>query len=122
MKEKLIRLAGGGGAILASLAAPLSVLAQFQPPNPVLIRSLTGVQAFICTVVVTWLFTFLIVLGVVFIIFAAFKYLTAGGDPEKVKSASHTLMYAVVAIVVAIVARAIPPLVGDLFGAGGFAC
>jgi len=124
MKEKLLgRVRSWSyGVVAASLAAPLLTSAQFVPPNPTGVQSLTGLQTFICTVVVSWLFTFLIILAVVFIIVAAFKYLTAGGDPEKVKGASHTLIYAVVAVVVAIVARALPSLVGSLFGVSGFNC
>ena len=83
---------------------------------------LSGFQNFICTVVVNWLFTFLILLVVVFVLIAAFKYLTAAGDPEKVKAASSSLIYAGVAVVVALLARGLPILVGNLFGAGGFTC
>lgn len=65
------------------------------------------------------LFWILILLAVLFIVWAAFNYLTAGGDPEKVKSANHKIIYAVVAIVVALLARAIPTLVCSFLGASG---
>jgi formate-dependent nitrite reductase membrane component NrfD len=61
------------------------------------------------------MFTFLIVLAIVFVLVAAFKYLTAAGDPEKVKSASHTLIYAAVAVVIAILAKGVPLIIGSLF-------
>jgi uncharacterized membrane protein len=70
-----------------------------------------------CTVF-AWAFWFLIVLAVIFIIVAAFKYLTAAGDPEKVKSAGTMLIYTAVAIVVALLARAIPLVIGSFLGAG----
>ena len=50
---------------------------------------------------------------------AAYKYLTAGGDPEKVKSASNILIYAAIAIVVALFARGLPTLIYSLVGGGG---
>lgn len=122
MKEKLLKLVGSYGAAVASLAAPFLAMAQFQPPNPGQFQTIGGFQQFICNIIVVWLFTFLIILAVIFIIFAAFKYLTASGDPEKVKSASHTLIYAVVAVVIAILARAVPSIISTLFGGTTFVC
>jgi len=52
-----------------------------------------------------------------FILYAAFIYLTAGGDPEKVKTASNQLIYAAVAIAVALVAQGIRFIVAQLVGA-----
>ena len=66
-----------------------------------------------------WAFYFLIVLAVIFVIVAAFKYLTAAGDPEKVKAAGATLLYAAVAIGVALLAKAVPLVVGSFVGASG---
>jgi hypothetical protein len=50
---------------------------------------------------------------------AAFKYLTASGDPEKVKGAGNTLLYAAIAIGVALLARAVPLVVSSFLGATG---
>ncbi len=71
-----------------------------------------------------WLFILFIILAVVFVIVAAFKYLTAGGDAEKVGTANHMLIYAVVAVVVAVLARAIPVIIANFFSSGGttFTC
>jgi hypothetical protein len=82
------------------------------------ITSMQSVLQMLCTVF-AWAFYFLIVLAVIFIIIAAFKYLTAAGDPEKVKSAGTMLIYTVVAIVVALLARAIPLVIGSFLGANG---
>ncbi len=78
------------------------------------ITSLNSAVSFVC-LIASWLFTFLIVLTVLFVVVAAFVYLTAGGDPEKVRSATNWLIYAAVAIVVALLARSIPLIVGTLF-------
>ncbi|MDP2598446.1 MAG: hypothetical protein Q8P49_01300 [Candidatus Liptonbacteria bacterium] len=108
---------------ISAAALPVLALAQGQLPQTP-ITGIGGVQNFICTVIVGWMFTFLIVLTVVFVLVAAYKYLTAAGDPEKVKSASHMLIYAAVAIVVALFARGLPLIVGSLFsgGLGGVTC
>jgi uncharacterized membrane protein len=78
---------------------------------------LQGVLNLFC-VIFSWAFYFLIALAVIFVLVAAFKYLTAGGDPEKVKAAGSTLLYAAVAIGVALLARAVPLVIGSFLGAG----
>jgi hypothetical protein len=82
------------------------------------ITSLQGVLQLLCTVF-AWAFYFLIVLAVIFIIVAGFKYLTAAGDPEKVKAAGTMLIYTAVAIGVALLARAVPLIIGSFLGASG---
>lgn len=119
MKYNFKTIVGTVSGVGASLL-PVMAAAATLPPAP--ITTLTGFQTFICTVIAAWMFTFLIVLAVVFVLVAAFKYLTAAGDPEKVKSAGSTLIYAAVAIVVALFARGLPLIVGSLFSttlAGG---
>lgn len=97
------------------LAAVLPFVANAQQSAPATVTSLTGVIALVCTAV-NWLFTFLIVVAVVFVLLAAFKYLTAAGDPEKVKGASHSLIYAAVAVAVGILAKGVPLIIGSFFG------
>jgi hypothetical protein len=82
------------------------------------ITSLQSILNDLC-VVFAWMFYFLIVVAVIFVIWAAFKYLLAGGDPEKVKAAGATLLYAAVAIGVALLAKAIPLVIGSFLGASG---
>jgi uncharacterized membrane protein YidH (DUF202 family) len=106
---------------VASLALPLLAAAQGvaggAPAAPTV--ALTSLNSVGCTLtnITNWLFYFLIILAVIFIILAAFKYLTAAGEPEKVKSASHMLLYAAIAIVVGIIAKAVPSLIGSVLGA-----
>jgi hypothetical protein len=45
------------------------------------------------------------IVAVIFVIYAGFKYVTAGGDSSKVSSAKNTLIYAIVGLVVAALAR-----------------
>lgn len=56
---------------------------------------------------ITWVYTVFLILAVIFAILTAFKYLTSGGDPEKVKAASQMLIYVAVAIAVALLSVAI---------------
>ncbi len=106
-------------AVAASIIVPALAAADSLPP----VATTTGITIFgangvLCTVF-NILFIVLIILVVIFILLAAFKYLTAAGDPEKVKAASHQLLYAVVALVVAFLAKVLPGIVGGLFGAQG---
>lgn len=117
MKENIKRFAVLGSTMLGTQIAGLALAATTfngtLPPAPV--TNISGFVNLICTVA-GWLFVFLIVLSVIFIILAAFNYLTASGDPEKVKSASNQLIYAVVAIAVAVIARGVPLIVTTFVG------
>jgi hypothetical protein len=63
--------------------------------------------------VVNIMFTGLLLLAIIFVIAAAYRYLTAGGDPEVVKKANYQLLYAGIAIVVAVIARGAPYVVAQ---------
>lgn len=49
--------------------------------------------------------------AVFFGLYAAFLYLTAGGEGEKITKANHMLIYTVVAVIVAVIAYSIPAFV-----------
>jgi len=53
---------------------------------------------------VKWVYLVFFVLTVLFILLAAYDYLTGAGEPEKIKTAHKKLVYAVVAIIVALMA------------------
>ena len=55
--------------------------------------------------IVNWLFTVLLIVAVIFILIAAFNFITAAGDPEKVKTARQFVIYALIGVVVALLAR-----------------
>ena len=57
-----------------------------------------------------------LVVAVIYIIIAAFKYLTSGGNPEKVQEATTSLIYSAIAIAVALLAWGFVNLVADLLG------
>jgi membrane-associated phospholipid phosphatase len=124
--KKVINLAKEFSPSIIALVLPAMAFAQTFPspvaPTPTNvpqgnITSMQSILQVLCTVF-AWAFYFLIVLAVIFIIVAAFKYLTAAGDPEKVKSAGTMLIYTAVAIVVALLARAVPLIIGSFLSAG----
>lgn len=61
-------------------------------------------------------FTILIALSVIILLFSAFLFLTSGGDEEKTGNARKYLTFAVVGVVVALLAKGIVLAVGNLLG------
>jgi hypothetical protein len=107
-----------------ALLAPLTVLAQANnnPPAPAgskpVFSSLNDVAAKLCTVF-QWLFTFALIVSFIYIVLAGIRYVTAGGNPEKVKGVHQALIWAVVGVAVALVARSVPDLIAVFLGATG---
>lgn len=54
--------------------------------------------------IVRWVYIIFFVIAVLMILFAAFTYLTAAGNEEKVKKARDSIIYAAVAVAVALLA------------------
>lgn len=124
MKNKISKFAGlipsiGG---TAAFIVPLMSLAQtkMQGPDaqlpPVNIVKFTDISGIFCTIM-GWVFTILILLSVLFILWAAYTYMRSAGDEEKVKDANHQLFYAAIAIIVAIISRGIPFIIATMFNA-----
>jgi heme/copper-type cytochrome/quinol oxidase subunit 2 len=65
--------------------------------------------------VLNWVFGILLVVGVIFILIAAYKYLTAAGDEKQVASAKNTLKYALIGIALAFVSKAIVLVLASIF-------
>ncbi|MDO8504233.1 MAG: hypothetical protein Q7S36_00060 [Candidatus Liptonbacteria bacterium] len=109
MKKLLTsRVAVSFGFIIARFAFPALASAQVW----------TDTSAFFtlgCRIV-DFLFAVLIFATIFFVVLAAYKYLTSGGEPDKVKEASQDLLFAAVAIVVALLAKGVPAIVGSLLG------
>jgi hypothetical protein len=101
---------------ILALVLGLSFMASAQvsgpPETPVTIERIVN----ILSTFINWLFAILLALAVIFIILAAFKYLTAGGDAEKIKSAHTQLIYALVSLGVALLSRGLIYLVKQLLG------
>lgn len=74
----------------------------------------------ITTVTNTMLFGIGIV-AVIMLIIGGFRYILAGGNTQNVTAAKDTILYAVIGIVVALLAYAIVNFVLGQFGAGGTA-
>ena len=58
-----------------------------------------------------WIFYILIAVAVLMIVIAGIEYVTAQGDPEKIKSAGQKVLYALIGIIVAALAKGLVILV-----------
>lgn len=105
-------------SVLTMLLAPIFAAAQLGVPpiEPLDPNQGEGNLVNIINGIINWAFGLLLLLAAIFIIWAAFLYLTSGGDEEKIKSAKNYIIYAVVAIVVAALARLIVFVVRALLG------
>ena len=72
-------------------------------------------KAIFCPIV-DWMFWILISVSIIMIMYAAYIYLTAGDDTEKVHKATKTITYAAIAVIVALIAKGFKSLVGSIFG------
>jgi phosphoglycerol transferase MdoB-like AlkP superfamily enzyme len=63
-----------------------------------------------------YLFTLLLIVAVIFLIIAAFTFITASGDPEKVGKARNFVLYALIGVAVAVAAKGLVALVQTIMG------
>ena len=68
--------------------------------------------------IVKWVYIIFFIIAVLFILFAAFTYLTAQGDPEKVKNARDQIIYAAIAIIVALIAVSVDTIISTFLATG----
>jgi len=99
--------------IVTMLIAPVIVGAQTPPTEAPPIQDLTGVESLLQKVL-GWLNTFFYIVASIFVLIAAFQYLTAQGNEDKIKKAKNMLIYAVIAIAVALFAGGLDILVRNV--------
>ena len=73
----------------------------------------------IIIVIVRWTYTIFFIIAVLYILFAAYTYLTAQAEPEKIKNATNQIIYASIAIAVALLAVSINAIVGSIIEPSG---
>ena len=115
MKTKILSaflVIGIWGILFINIAAAIPSA----PPTPTVEKESIGQLFDILLAALSWVYAIFFVIAAFFILFAAFTYLTAKGDPEKVKGARDQIIYAVIAIVVALLAFSIDRIVKAFLG------
>ena len=77
------------------------------------ITSLSGVESVISRIV-NWITTLFFVVAILYIFYAAYLFLTSGGDEEKIKTAKTQLLYSIIAIAVALLAGTMRYIVASI--------
>jgi len=112
MKKKLLAL-----ATISLLVLPVAILAQEPTTTIPTIVTAPGDIIVIIERVANWFFAILLAVALLFILIAAFQFLTSGGDPGKVQTARQALTYALIGIAVAFLAKGLVMLVKFVLGA-----
>src|SRR3989344_4407737 len=116
MNMKKIAVSAAPAILLMGIAAfAFAIDSQIAPTGP---KDLTELLK-VVDQVINLVFTGLIVFAIIYIILAAFQFITAGGDPAAVIQARSKLIYAAVGIIIALLARAIPVVLRSVLNAGG---
>lgn len=100
--------------VLGVVALPVLALAAFNSPTEPG-GTITNIDS-LWAKVLSFIWPVVIGLSVIMVIVAAITFMTAGGDPEKVASARQALIWAIVGIVVAILAYSIPNIITVAIG------
>ena len=119
MKQKLLHFTSHSAAasLFFGLIATGIAHAQGFNPAPNVVSNVGQLDTNLFCPVIYGMFWVLMSVSVIMVLWAAYTYLTAGEDTEKVHKATKTLTYAAVAIVVALIALAFPDIVGSVFSA-----
>ena len=115
MNKKLLAIIGLASIILMGLA-PIT-FAQTCPPGEICnLGNQTGPSTVsgwvdVLIMVVKWLYTIVFIVAVLFILLAAFNFITSKGDATKTGTAKKQLLYAVIGIAVALLSYGVVTLV-----------
>lgn len=96
---------------IAALMLAFPVLAIESAPDNV--NTIEDVISIINTAV-NWLFTLILAIAVIMLLWAAFLWMTSAGDEEKTGNARKTLIYALVGVAIAIIAKGLVSVIEQL--------
>jgi len=60
-----------------------------------------------------WFFGIAIVIAAIMLVYAGFNYVTATGNEEKIKTATKTLIFALIGVAIALLAKGLPLLIQE---------
>lgn len=120
------------------IVLPQVVLAQEEVPDSCTIRrdseitgcpksgdcpytnELCGLCCLISTIyyVTDWLFTILIALVIIFVLWGGFELLTSAGAEDKYKAGRNRIIYAAIGLAIALLSRAVPAIVKYMIAPG----
>lgn len=63
-----------------------------------------------------WVFAIFVILSIIFVLLAAFQFVTGGGDAKKIEEARQKLIWAAVGIIIALLAKGLVPVIRNIVG------
>jgi len=112
--KKILKIAERVAA--AGFLLPMvSLAAQIQTAPTTVLNTTDKVAEFVCNIML-WMFWGLLVLSVAMFLVGGYQYATSGGSAEATTKARKTLLYAAIGVMVAIIAKGVPSLVGSFLG------
>ena len=100
ISERVAQICGGPGSGAPSAITPFA--GEFETP----IAGESGIRTAVANIV-KWLYTMFFIVAILFILLAAYNFIAGAGDENRLKKAKDQLKYAVIAIVVALVASGV---------------
>ena len=70
------------------------------------------------TKILTWFFNIVLFVAAIMIVYSGFQYITAGGVTEKTQKALNSLIFALVGVGIALLAKVLIYLVNNFLGTG----
>ena len=107
-----------------SLIALLSITALCfaeTPEAPLIKLNLWGTNSII-TRITNWFFGIVLLIAIIMIIAAGFNYVVSGGNETKVKTAMNFLIYALVGVAIALLAKGLVFVICELLKVEGTTC
>jgi membrane-associated HD superfamily phosphohydrolase len=101
--------------VLTVVSTSLTVLPTIGLAQPAVAPPVDVMQAL--TDITNWLFAILLAVAVIFLIIAGFYFITAQGDSDKVSKARMMVLWSLVGVAVAILARGLVMLVRQVLRA-----
>lgn len=95
---------------LMTLGVPMALAQEVVPTGT--INDIAGFRT-LATTAMNWVFTFFLIVAVIFLIVGGFQYLTAGGDPEKQTGARSRIIYSLIGVAVAVLALTLIRIIGS---------
>ncbi len=64
--------------------------------------------------IASWMYRILLAVAVIFVLMAAFTFLTSGDKPDSIKKAKNQILYAAIGIVIAIISFSVSTIVTNV--------
>lgn len=100
-------------SVISLFVLPFIMPVSAQTVAPTIIESPDEAVTLLETIT-NWFFTILMAVAVIMLILAAWTFLTAGGNPDSVTKARQMLVFALIGVAVAILAKGLPALIQAL--------